>query len=671
MPAATFAPMPLREPARQITPTADGTFLDVQASLAGRYSLMRELGRGGMAIVYLAHEVRLDRLVALKVLPGYQATPAMRERFLQEARTAARLSHPNIVPIYAVDEARDFVFFAMSYVDGETLGARIAQRGKLTSGDAVAVLRDIAHALAYAHRQGIVHRDIKPGNILLERGSNRTFLADFGIAHVETSAAATGVGQLIGTPDYMSPEQASGESVDGRSDIYSLGLVGYCALSGRLPFTGDSLGSILAQRIATPAPQLLGLAPSVPPRVARVVDRCLTTAPADRYQTGEAVAEALEAAAERPRRLPEALEEWIHSVDELRFVQFMIAPLVAAFVFPTLRTLVNSIFDQGLIPWEGGFTTWPGYLLYIAIPCSVYAVVRARAVRRVIAYGFGIEDLRAALAVEINRLRELAHDSARGMQSVVARIKSGSGGLALMAIGLTALDSCADQWRQEEQILFYIIWTLLLGVVLAARSRSNGRSSEAFDAETRAWFWNRWPGQVVAWLAAIGIRGRGEAMATHRPTEVALGGAAEALFEALPGALRRDLEQVPAVIGRLQDRARLIRREIDDLQAVEASPQPARAHVMGAPNEAEVLFRQRRERAQQALTDVVAALERIRMSLLRLQSGAIGTSEISADIAAADEVCRSADALSAGIAEVERVVDPWRVRSDASIAQRP
>jgi hypothetical protein len=143
------------------------------------------------------------------------------------------------------------------------------------------------------------------------------------------------------------------------------------------------------------------------------------------------------------------------------------------------------------------------------------------------------------------------------------------------------------------------------------------------------------------------------------------------LFEALPGALRRDLEQVPAVIGRLQDRARLIRREIDDLQAVEASPQPARAHVMGAPNEAEVLFRQRRERAQQALTDVVAALERIRMSLLRLQSGAIGTSEISADIAAADEVCRSADALSAGIAEVERVVDPWRVRSDASIAQRP
>src|SRR5437762_11907599 len=182
----------------------DALFLSFQEAVAGRYSLERELGRGGMGVVYLAREVRLDRLVAIKLVPPTRASDAkLRERFLREARTAAKLSHPHIIPIFTVDEVGEFVFFAMAYVAGETLTERVVRRGPLAPSEAARVLREIAWALAYAHSQGLVHRDVKPDHIMLEDASGRGPGADFGIAGQVRGAGGLGGGEGIGTPEFM------------------------------------------------------------------------------------------------------------------------------------------------------------------------------------------------------------------------------------------------------------------------------------------------------------------------------------------------------------------------------------------------------------------------------------------------------------------------------------
>src|SRR6266566_7242372 len=278
----------------------DPLFLDFQAVVVGRYSLERELGRGGMGVVYLAREVRLDRPVAIKLLPPGQARDGnLRERFLREARTAAKLSHPHIIPIFTVDEVGDFVFFAMAYVDGETLTERVRRRGPLPPSEAARVLREAAWALAYAHSQGLVHRDVKADNVMLEAASGRALLSDFGIAGVVRGAAALAGGEVIGTPEFMSPEQALGEATDGRSDLYSLGIVGYFILSGSLPFEGEKATEVLAKQVTEPAPALGRIAPVVPRRLAQAIDRCLSKDRADRPDGTAALAEQLGQALEQ------------------------------------------------------------------------------------------------------------------------------------------------------------------------------------------------------------------------------------------------------------------------------------------------------------------------------------------------------------------------------------
>src|SRR5207237_1102448 len=243
--------------------------------------------RGGTGVVFLARELRLDRPVAIKLLAPVQAgDPIARRRFLGEARTAAQLSHPNIVPIFSVDECADVVFFAMAYVDGQTLGQRIREHGPLSPEESARLLREVARALAHAHERGVVHRDVKPDNILLDAATGRALVSEWGTARVGGGTGSPGPWEVVGTADYMSPEQAGGLGVDARSDIYSLGVVGYYALSGRLPFEAPDCYAMLARHITEPPPPLASVAPGVPRRLAQVIDRCLLKEPSARFPSG-------------------------------------------------------------------------------------------------------------------------------------------------------------------------------------------------------------------------------------------------------------------------------------------------------------------------------------------------------------------------------------------------
>ena len=287
----------------------DPLFLSFQLALAGRYSIERELGRGGMGVVYLAREVHLDRSVAIKLLPPDKARePVLRERFLREARLAAKLSHPNIIPIHAVDEVEGFVFYVMAFIDGETLAQRIRTRGPLPGGEGCRVLREVAWALAHAHAQGLIHRDVKPDNILIEATSGRVLVADFGIAAVAGDALAGGI---AGTPEFMSPEQALGKGVDARSDIYGLGVTAYYMFSGRLPFEGKTATEVLAKQVTSKPKRLTSLGLSVPRKVTLIVDGCLAKNPGQRPVSAEAVAEQLGVALEQRRELPAALRAFV------------------------------------------------------------------------------------------------------------------------------------------------------------------------------------------------------------------------------------------------------------------------------------------------------------------------------------------------------------------------
>ncbi len=261
------------------------------------FDIVRPLGQGGMGSVWLARDRILDRLVAIKVLLTSAASEATRERFLREARTAAKLSHPNIVPVHRAEETDGQVWYSMGFVDGESLGDRIRERGALPLTDVVRVMREASWALAYAHARGVIHRDVKPDNIMIDRESGRTMVTDFGIARDlrSTDVRLTADGSVLGTVHYMSPEQAADDPLDARSDVYSLGVVAFHALSNRLPFDGTP-NAILVSHVTKPAPTLKSVAPTIPTAIATVVDRCLAKAPADRWESAEALADALGAA---------------------------------------------------------------------------------------------------------------------------------------------------------------------------------------------------------------------------------------------------------------------------------------------------------------------------------------------------------------------------------------
>jgi serine/threonine-protein kinase len=270
-------------------------FEALQGALEPQYRLERELGRGGMGVVFLATDTTLDRRVAIKVVhPELASHPSIVRRFLAEARTIARLRHPNVVAVHAAGTARGLLYYVMDEVDGESLRQRLSRDGKLPVDEVTRIVADLAAALDAAGRAGVVHRDVKPENVLLESGSGRALLADFGIARamVVDGASSTGQGVAVGTPSYMSPEQAAGEEVDSRSDLYALGVVAYEMLAGHPPFQGSNRVVVSKHIAERPAP-IERLNPDCPRPLAGAVMKALEKQPGERWQTGEELRQAV------------------------------------------------------------------------------------------------------------------------------------------------------------------------------------------------------------------------------------------------------------------------------------------------------------------------------------------------------------------------------------------
>ncbi|HVX39718.1 MAG TPA: serine/threonine-protein kinase [Gemmatimonadaceae bacterium] len=621
-------------------------FLDLQAALAGEYSLQRELGRGGMGIVYLARDVQLDRDVAIKVLPSHLASStASRERFLREARTAAGLSHPHVVPIHRVGEAGGFVFFVMSYVEGETLGERLRTKGPLPPAEAARVLREVAWALAYAHGRGIVHRDVKPDNILLEAGTGRALVTDFGIAQRDDpSAPDTDPGKIMGTAHFMSPEQAAGAPIDGRSDLYGLGVVGYLAVSGRLPFDASNVPALLVRQ-ATEAPVgVARVAPGVPPALAAAIDRCLARDPAARFPDGEALAAALAPAPEARPALPPMLRAWLGARNPL-IVPYM--GWSAGFSVLTLGNLFAVLTGN-----PGSHARDVALLATLAaaplLPLIGFHLYQAR---RQFRAGHTLRDLQEALEIARRERAEteaLARQEAEPGSRRLLRLGTvGSASWFAVTVGFFMRGTLHENRNSIAWLLVPLLTTMLLGAV------SNALDIQFIPDKLRQWWQTGirdriWNSRVGAWIARrLGAPEQSSALGggVFRPTEAALGVAASELFAALPKAYREQLDDLPAIVAALEARAAEARAEIDVVAALGAS----------APGDAEALAT-RREAAAKHLAESVAALESIRLDLLRLHAGANDLAPLTTLIDAARALDENIDRLAEAQREVNDAI---------------
>ena len=383
----------------------------LRSALGGRYGIERELGRGGMGAVYLARDLELDRPVALKVLPPeFALVPDLRERFLRETRTAASFSHPNIVPVFSIEDHDGLLAFAMGYVEGESLAQRVKRSGPLSVRELVRMLQDIGYALAYAHGRGVVHRDIKPDNIMLERATGRALLMDFGISRTITTQATvqglTRVGEVVGTPEFMSPEQAAGDALSGRSDLYSLGLVAWFAATGSLAISGDSTQKIIVRQITEMIPPIGAQRGDLPQALADAIDRCLKKDPDERFANAEALVDTLDA-----------------------------AQLAAPDVPLPIRVFSEEVSTTGLILIGGSvmsvllyytLTVWFRWDLEVILPVVLFtAAVWARVpqtvqmARRLALRGFGVTEIQRGLATILDE-----HDADRAQQRADGQIVS-------------------------------------------------------------------------------------------------------------------------------------------------------------------------------------------------------------------------------------------------------
>jgi len=639
-------------------------FIALQQAVIGRYSLERELGRGGMGIVFLARDVALDRPVAIKLLPPGMATqPSLRERFLREARLAAKLSHPNIIPIFGVEQIGDLVFFAMAYVEGDTLGQRLRAKGPLHAREATKLLQEVAWALAYAHLRGIVHRDVKPDNILLEASTGRALVSDFGIARATETSGATAVGEVLGTAQYMSPEQACGETVDGRSDLYSLGIVGFLALSGRLPFDAPDIAALLAQQITKPAPPLASVQPGVPKNLAAAVDRCLEKDPARRFQTGEQLAEALAQETAVAREVPAPVRVWLTRGTGATAILTGWTILMG---LGTASDIVNAL--------HGVHEQLTGNFLALAIPWLVYGLYRGLQTQRLVSAGYRYEDLAAALRQHVERRREeLTFEYDRTPTALGRGIRYLSyTGLATAAgwtvyAALAPAPSLSSAWIAGAGATVAVFGTLL-GMMIP------GRRVRARDwlLEWRSKLMNTRFGKALFKIESLGARPGAVPASVHRPTEVAIGLASQALFEALPKETRKHLKDLPVVIRRLEADAAATRARVDELSAMLAGTDgtattPSASLQLDGGAAASQLARHQaqltadltaqRDAAAHRLAASVAALENLRLDLLRLKAGVGTVDELSADLSAARDIEKEIDVAIASNEEVRALLE--------------
>jgi serine/threonine-protein kinase len=631
--------------------------LAFQAAVAGRYSIAHELGRGGMGIVFLAREVALDRMVALKLLPPEKAAlPGVKESFLKEARTAAGLSHPNIVQIYAVDEADDFVFFAMAYVDGGTLGDRIRDRGPLSNSDAVRLLREVSWALGHAHVQGVVHRDVKPDNILLDEASGRALVTDFGIAVVGEDAEAKSVTQVVGTAEFMSPEQAKGGVVDARSDLYSLACVGFYALSGHVPFTGPSAAAILIAHVNEPAPSGLEVAPHVPPGVATALNRCLRKDPEQRFSGGEALADALQPEVEADRELALPLRVFIKQSREWE------------------TTLVYSLGGLGSVALVLGASIGTGDVAWVplvavtAAALAVPVLSLVRVTRRLLKSGFTQADATVAFLRDIDR-REEEYRFEVGEERVTwvdraARVLK-LGGFSAGALS-AALWIGSEVWVNPLFEFFGMFSVLLINSgtagLLIEELRARGRGDIMGERYLR--LWKSKLGKKLFSLGGINLKRVAPALGAgvHRATEVVIGLEADRLFEELPEETRESLGNLPETVQALEDDAQAMRKQVAEMEGVLAEIGDDDPSRLSAAERARVRasVEATRDEAREKLREAVAALETIRLGLLYMQAGTGTVESLTMELQAAKGISDDMENLLAGHREVEQILQERR-----------
>jgi serine/threonine-protein kinase len=619
-------------PSSRAPAAADPSFLALQAAVAGRFSLESELGRGGMGIVYLARDVLLERPVAIKLLaPSLGAHADMRRRFLREARIAAQCFHPHIVPIHEVAESGDLAWFVMAYVHGETLADRLRRVGTLPADAIRRIGREVGWALGYAHERGVVHRDVKPENILLEHGTDRALIADFGIAWRDSAAGGEHVsGEVAGTARFMAPEQAMGDTVDGRADLYALGVTLFVAATGQYPFDGGNALAIVAQQAIARAPSVRTRAPQLPTALADAIDQCLAPHPCDRFASASAFVSAIERTPSAVELPPEAIAVRRASSSMLSLASWTVS-IGAASAFLILGEREGSLGRGLMVGFVQGI---------IAVGVAAMAMRGAEALvlaRRALQRGVAPSDLADALAPASDEL-----PSRMTWWQSAALLGAGA--------ALAVAQNQVDTLRLPEALEFIAtLLTFVVPPVLMHRALAFQRKASGFTA----FFHERVRKPVAARL--VRLLGGADADAPARPqpanapTEVLLGQAADAIFARLPNDAQRNLRALPAATAALAREAIALRAR--DLE-ISREQRLARVELRDEP--ALRALDDERAAVQGRLGTTIAALEAIRLDLLRLDGGLPAPDGLTDHLDVVRELQRRVDAIG----DVQRALSP-------------